>query len=148
MSKRPYISPSFSYVPLEETLEILPKKKDLFIGIPKETSFQENRIPLIPESVSLLVNNGHEIVIETGAGTASNIQDSDYADVGAKIVYTSAEVYQADIVLKVAPPSEKELDLMQERQSLIPLLLAEEPPKFFNQIQIGFRVFHFNSSDS
>ena len=109
-------------MPQEAMMEVKKQQKQLYIGIPKETSFQENRIPLIPESVSLLVNNGHEIVIETGAGTASNIQDSDYSEVGAKIAYTTAEVYKADIVLKVAPPSQKELELMQVKQSLISIL--------------------------
>ncbi len=113
---------SAAMMPQEAMMEVKKQHKQLYIGIPKETSFQENRIPLIPESVSLLVNNGHEIVVETGAGTASNIQDSDYSEAGAKIVYTTAEVYKADIVLKVAPPSLKELELLQVKQSLISIL--------------------------
>ena len=96
----------------EAMLEIKKQEKQLFIGIPKETSFQENRIPLIPESISLLVNNGHEIIIEAGAGAASNIQDSDFSEAGARIVYTAEEVYKADIILKVAPPSQAELDMI------------------------------------
>ena len=63
MTKKPYISPSFSYIPLEETLQITPKKKQLFIGIPKETSFQENRVALTPEAVSVLVNDGHDVAV-------------------------------------------------------------------------------------
>jgi alanine dehydrogenase len=113
---------SVSMVPKEAMMEIKKQQKQLYIGIPKETSFQENRIPLIPESVSLLVNNGHEIVIEAGAGAASNIQDSDYSEAGAKIVYTAPEVYQADIILKVAPPSKEELEMIQVKQSLISIL--------------------------
>jgi alanine dehydrogenase len=113
---------SASMMPQEAMMEIKKQQKELFIGIPKEISFQENRIPLIPESVALLVNNGHEIIVETGAGTASNIQDSDYSEAGAKIVYTTAEVYKADMVLKVAPPSQDELELLQPKQSLISIL--------------------------
>src|SRR5205085_8317542 len=113
---------SAAMMPQEAMMEIKKQQKQLYIGIPKEISFQENRIPLIPESVSLLVNNGHEIVIETGAGTCSNIQDSDYSEAGAKIVYTTPEVYKADIVLKVAPPSKDELELIQPKQNLISIL--------------------------
>ena len=109
-------------LPQESMLEIRKGKHQLYIGIPKETSFQENRVPLVPSAVSLLVNNGHEIVIETGAGKASNFSDNEYSEAGAKIAYDVAEVYKADIVLKVAPPSIDELKLMQDRQTLISIL--------------------------
>ena len=78
------LAASAAMQPQEAMLEIKKKGKQLFIGIPKETSFQENRIPLIPESISLLINNGHEIFIEAGAGAASNIQDSDLSAAGAR----------------------------------------------------------------
>ncbi len=119
MSKRPYISPSFSYVPLEETLEILPKKKDLFIGIPKETAFQENRVPLTPEAVSVLVNNGHNVWVEHGAGESSFYFDSDYSEAGARIVYDKAEVYKATTIIKSAPIAEDEIELLQPNQVVI-----------------------------
>lgn len=108
--------------PMEAMLEVKKQSKELYIGIPKETSFQENRVPLIPESVSLLTNNGHQIVIEAGAGAAAKIQDSDFSEAGAKIAYTTEEVYKADIVLKVAPPSIEELKYLQTRQYLISIL--------------------------
>ena len=100
MSKKPYISPSFSYVPLEETLEIIPKKKKLFIGIPKETSFQENRVALTPESVSVIVNNGHKVVVEHNAGAGSFYFDTDYSEAGASIVYTKEDVFKANTIIK------------------------------------------------
>jgi alanine dehydrogenase len=109
-------------MPLEAMLEIKKKHKQLFIGIPKETSFQENRIPLIPESVSVLVNNGNEVWIEAGAGAAAKIEDSDFSEVGAQIVYSPEEVYKADIILKVAPPSKEELNYIKPRQFLISIL--------------------------
>ena len=59
----------------EETLEVMRKKGNLSIGIPRETSFQENRIALVPEAVSLLVNNGHHVTVETNAGKMSNFQE-------------------------------------------------------------------------
>src|SRR3954467_15822672 len=99
------LAASAAAMPLEAMLEVKKKHKQLFIGIPKETSFQENRVPLIPESVSLLTIRGHEIYIEAGAGAAAKIEDSDFSEAGARIVYTPQEVYQADIILKVAPLS-------------------------------------------
>ncbi len=130
MSRKPYISPSFSYVPLEETLEILPKKKQLFIGIPKETTFQENRIALTPEAVSVLVSRGHEVVVEHGAGEGSFYFDSDYSEAGARIAYEKAAVYKATTIIKSAPIVEGEMALLQANQVVIspihlPLLKSE-----------------------
>ncbi len=101
--RRPFISPAFSYVAQEETLEIIPKKKQLFIGIPKESSFQEARVALTPESVSVLVNNGHDVCVEHGAGEGSFYFDVDYSNAGARIVYDKAEVYKATAIIKSAP---------------------------------------------
>lgn len=114
--KKPYISPSFSYTPLEETLEILPKKKRLFIGIPRETSFQENRVALTPEAVSVLVNNGHEVVVEHNAGEGSFYFDTDYSEAGARIVYDKEELYKATVIIKSAPISEEEVTWLQPNQ--------------------------------
>ncbi len=116
MIKKPYISPSFSYMPLEETLMVAHKKKQLFIGIPRETSFQENRVPLTPEGVSVLVNQGHEVVVEHMAGEGSFYFDNDYSEAGARIVYDKAEVYKATTILKSAPISLEEIDLLQTNQ--------------------------------
>jgi len=72
--------------------------------------------------VSLLVNHGHKVVIEAGAGAAAKIEDSDFSEAGAGIVYSAEEVYKADIILKVAPPSKEELNFIQPRQFLISIL--------------------------
>ncbi|MBC7553680.1 MAG: alanine dehydrogenase [Taibaiella sp.] len=116
MTKKPYISSSFSYLPMEETLLITPKKKRLFIGIPKETSFQENRVALTPEGVSVLVNQGHDVAVEHGAGEGSFYFDVDYSDAGARIVYDKAELYKATTIIKSAPISDEEADLLQVNQ--------------------------------
>lgn len=116
------LAASAALMPQEAMLEVRKQHKQLYIGIPKETSFQENRVPLIPESVALLTNHGHEIVIEAGAGAASKIEDSDFSEAGARIAYSSEEVYKADIILKVAPPSKSEVELFQTRQTLISIL--------------------------
>ncbi len=110
---KPFVAPSFSYIPLEETLEIIPKKKKLFIGIPKETSFDENRVALTPEAVAVLVNNGHEVVVESNAGEGAFYFDSDYSEAGARIAYDKAEVYKAANIIKSAPIAEEEIPLLQ-----------------------------------
>ncbi len=119
MTKRPYISPSFSYIPLEETLEIIPKPKQLFIGIPKETSYQENRIALTPEAVSVLVNRGNEVVVEHDAGEGSSYSDSDYSEAGARIVYDKEELYKATTIVKSAPITEEEVEWLQASQLVV-----------------------------
>jgi alanine dehydrogenase len=135
MSKKPYISPSFSYVPLEETLQVIPKKKQLFIGIPKETSFQENRIALTPEAVSVLVNNGNDVAVEHNAGEGSFYFDSDYSEAGARIVYEKAELYKATTIIKSAPISEEEATLLQPNQVVIsPIHLPFLKPSILEQL--------------
>ena len=91
--------------PQESMLEVKTKKNKLYIGIPKEVSFQENRIPLTPLSVALLINNGHEVILESNAGEAANFHDKDYAEQGATIVPDAKKVYEADIIIKIAPPT-------------------------------------------
>jgi len=119
MLTKPHISPSFSYIPLEETLEIIPKRKKLFIGIPKETSFQENRVPLTPESVSVLIQNGHEVMIEHNAGEHSFYFDTDYSEAGARIVYDKKELFTAQMIVKSAPISKEEVDMLQPNHVII-----------------------------
>lgn len=122
-------------MPQEEMLEVARKKGKLFIGIPKEISFQENRVPLVPDAVALLVNNGHTIVIESNAGKMAHFEDHDFSEAGATIVYSPEEVYKANIILKVAPPSPKEIEMMQQKQTLISALqLTVQPEDFLKQL--------------
>jgi alanine dehydrogenase len=108
--------------PQESMLEVKSKKNKLYIGIPKETSFQENRIALTPLSVALLINNGHEVMLENNAGQAAKFSDKDYSDQGAKIVYDTKSVYEADIIIKIAPPTLQEIAMMKPHQILISAL--------------------------
>src|SRR5688572_8215462 len=117
--QRPKISTSFSYETLEETLDIKPKGAKLQIGIPKEIAFQENRIALTPDAVSVLVSNGHEVTIEHNAGEAAHFRDKDYSEAGAKIVYERAEVFKAPIVVKSAPIIDEDIPLLQLGQVII-----------------------------
>lgn len=129
-----------SLMPKEEMLEVRRKKGNLFIGIPKETSFQERRVALVPEAVSLLVANGHHVRIETKAGEGSNFSDNDFSEAGAEICYDRKEIYSCDIILKVAPPSEEEVDLMIGGQTFISALQIATQPKEILQKLIAKKI--------
>lgn len=127
-------------LPKEEMLEIARKKGSLYIGIPKETSFQERRVALVPEAVSLLVSNGHRVKIETGSGEGSNFSDREYSEAGAEICYSTEEVFACDIIFKVAPPSEEEVDMMKGNQTLISALQLSIQPKVILQKLIEKKI--------
>ncbi|MBV6439557.1 MAG: alanine dehydrogenase [Haliscomenobacteraceae bacterium CHB4] len=102
-----------------ETLEVHPRHQRLFIGIPKEMTLQENRVALVPHSVATLTAHGHRIVVETGAGEKAGFSDLDYSEARAKVTNSREEVFQADVLLKVAPPMLDEVDLMRPNQVVI-----------------------------
>src|ERR1043165_1953810 len=102
-TSKPFVSPSFTYETLEETLDIKPKSSKLYIGIPREVSLNENRIALSPEAVGVLVANGHRVVVETKAGEGASYNDKDYNEAGAEIAYDKSKVYEADILVKSGP---------------------------------------------
>ena len=116
---KPIISTSFSFETMEETLDVPPRAQRMMIGIPKETAFQENRIALTPDAVSVLVSNGHEVMIEHNAGMGSHFSDKDYSEAGARIVHDRATIYQAPILVKSAPVIEEDLPLLQLNQIIL-----------------------------
>ena len=125
------------FAPQEEMLEVARKKGKLYIGIPKEIAFQENRVPLVPDAVALFVNNGHKVVIQTGAGKAANFDDSDYSEAGAEIVISPQDVFKADIIIKIAPPTLEEIELMQPKQTLFSALqLSVQPHDFLKKLTL------------
>ena len=133
MKKSKNIATFTTLLPQEEMLEIKKNFKSLYIGIPKEISYQENRISLSPDAVALLVSNGHKIVIEKGAGVNANFSDEDYSDSGATIVYNIKDVYKANIILKIEPPTTSEIKMMQKGQILISALqLTTIDEKYIN----------------
>jgi alanine dehydrogenase len=113
------VSASISLETLEETLDIRAKGAKMHIGIPRESGFQENRIALIPDAVEVLINNGHEVIIESKAGAGSKYSDRDYAEAGARIILEKAEVFKAPIIIKSAPIMDDELPLLQLNQTII-----------------------------
>ncbi len=118
-TSKPFISPSFTYETLEETLDIKPKGAVLFIGIPRESSYNENRITLTPEAIGVLVANGHRVIMETKAGNGASYSDKDYSEAGAQIAYDKKAVFECDILVKSAPVSEEECELLKPNQYII-----------------------------
>jgi len=124
-----------SLMPKEEMLEVPRKKGALFIGIPKETSFQEKRVALVPEAVGLLVANGHRVRIEAKAGEGANFTDNEYSEAGAEICVDKHDIYKCDIICKVAPPSEDEVNMMSGNQTFISALqLATQPKEILQKL--------------
>lgn len=108
--------------PQESPAKVKKEHKSLFIGIPKETDYQENRLALTPGGVEVLVNNGHEIWIESEAGKPANYSDSNFSEAGAKIVYSREELFKAKTILKVEPPNYDEIQMMSNGTTLISAL--------------------------
>jgi len=113
-----------------EMLAVRQSSKKLFIGIPSEESFQENRVSLKPASVGMLVGNGHRVVVEKGAGEKSGYSDHAYSEAGADIAYSKEQVFKAQVMLMVAPPTAEEIELMSPEQVIIspihlPMMKAE-----------------------
>lgn len=99
------------------------------IGIPKEIKNRENRVAITPEGVHALVDQGHEVFIETNAGLGSGILDKDYEFSGAKIVQSAKEAWACDMVMKVKEPLEEEFQYFREGMLLFTYLhLANEGP--------------------
>ncbi|WP_406683870.1 alanine dehydrogenase [Seonamhaeicola sp. MEBiC1930] len=122
-------------LPQEETLEIFKKKGNLFIGIPKETAFQERRICLTPDAVFALVNNGHRVLLESGAGKGANFSDKDYSEAGAEITKDTAKVFTCPMILKVEPPTIEQIKLINPQTILISALqLKTQTKKYFEAL--------------
>ncbi len=122
-------------LPQDEVLEINKQNKSLSIGIPKEVSLQEKRIGLVPDAVNLLTNNNHTVIVESGVGDMINFSDHEYSECGATIVSSPQEVYKADIILKVSPPTFDEIDLMKKKQTLISALQIKiQSAKYFQKL--------------
>jgi NAD(P) transhydrogenase subunit alpha len=92
------------------------------IAVPKETAAGERRVALVPDVVRKLTGSGHEVVVQAGAGEAAIIPDSLYEEAGANIVSDPAAAWDADVVVKVAPPSEEEVGRLKGDSVLIGFL--------------------------
>jgi alanine dehydrogenase len=102
--------------------------------------------------VQLLIHNGSEVTVESNAGVGANFTDIEYSEAGAKIVYTPEEVYQSEIILKVAPLTDKEMNLLKPNQILVSALqLTNISEQYLKQlmdkkiIAIGYEFLRDNS---
>ena len=107
----------------------------LQIAVPKESAAHENRVALSPVATSQLIKNEHKVLIEKGAGEASNFLDQDYTDAGATIAKNRKDLFsQADLVLAVQTPSDDDLSLMKKGSTLICFLWALQHPKLVKKL--------------
>lgn len=91
----------------------------MLIGVPKEIKTNENRVALIPAGAQALVEAGHEVVVERGAGTGSGFTDADYESAGARVLGTADEVWNAaEMIMKVKEPIAAEYPRIRENQLL------------------------------
>jgi len=101
----------------------------MIVGILKEIKAEENRVSMTPAGVEVMKNNGHEVLVETGAGVGSGFSDEDYVQHGAKIAASNKAVFaNADMVMHVKEPQPSEYPLIRPGQ-------------------IVFTYFHFAASD-
>ncbi|MBL6730370.1 MAG: alanine dehydrogenase [Bacteroidia bacterium] len=111
-----------SLQPQEKLVRVSDAMNSLSIGIPKEITYQENRVPLSPMAVQLLVDQGHSIQLESGCGEKANFTDLDYSSAGGEILVDKESIFKNDIILKVAPPTDDEIGYMKPNQILISAL--------------------------
>lgn len=119
-----------------EMLQVKDRKGEFVIGIPKETTLQENRVALVPASVATLIANGLRVVIEKGAGEKSHFHDHEYSEVGAEIASSRKEVFKSNVLIKIAPPTLEEIDMLQPGQMLIsPLQIPVISCEYIEQLR-------------
>ena len=117
------------------------------IGIPTEVKTLEGRVALIPAAVAELIYEGHELIIQAGAGEKSGYTDAAYAALGARIVADAATLYgEAELIVKVKEPQPQELVLLRPDHRLFCYLhLAAEPKLTESLLQIGLTAVGFET---
>lgn len=129
------MSEGLGLAPKEAPAAVKSSKHALVIGLPMEKAAQEKRVVLTPDAVRLLVNNGQTVYVESNAGKLSKFTDKEYSDAGAKVVYSSKEAFDAEVVLKVEPPTEDEIEYMRQGACLISALqLGKQRAEFIHAL--------------
>lgn len=108
--------------PEESLLREIQRQVHLTIGLPCENPVAETRLALTPEGVSIVVEEGHTVVVERGAGLPMSYTDLQYSEAGAVIVESRAEVFASDVILKISPPTTDDLLLMKPGRSIFSML--------------------------
>lgn len=107
----------------------------MVIGIPKERQTEEYRVPVLPEGVRHLVENGHRVFVENGAGEGSGFPDSAYAQAGARMAANGADLLgEADFIVKVKEPIPEEFDQYRANQALFCYLYTEKRPQLLDML--------------
>jgi alanine dehydrogenase len=136
-----------SLYPQEALMPVKKSNHSFFLGVPKEISLQENRVSLTPDAVAVLAANGHTVWVETGAGDGAKYCDKDYSEAGAKIVYSAKEVYEADVILKIEPPTLAEIEYMKPGKALMSAFqMGSQTPEYIlalNKKKITALAFEF-----
>ncbi|MGH3144407.1 MAG: NAD(P) transhydrogenase subunit alpha [Rubrobacter sp.] len=112
------------------------------VGVPRETAEGEQRVGLVPETVTRLVKDGFEVLVESGAGRDYNL-DEDYESAGARVVAEAEGVYdEADLIVKVEKPEEEEIGHFREGQVLVCFLNGPQYPQLVKKLaDAGVTVF-------
>jgi alanine dehydrogenase len=118
-------------IPQEEKLEIARQKSALFIGIPKETSYQERRICLTPDAVNALTLQGHRVLLEAGAGLSASYTDTEYSEAGAEITADTKKIFSCPILLKVEPLTAQEIEVVNPQTIVISALQIKTRTKAY-----------------
>ena len=108
--------------PEECLLREIASQPRLSIGIPKENADIETRLALTPEGVAIITEEGHNVYVQRGAGEPMSYSDLQYSEAGAFLVDSETDVFSTDIVLKISPPTIKELEMMQDGSSVFSML--------------------------
>lgn len=111
-----------AFMPKEEQLETAVRNRRISIGLPSDSKDDEKRVALTPEAVNILIETDNEVIVQKGAGMGANFTDRDYSENGAIITDSLARVYGTDVVIKVAPFSEKETAFLKGNQVVLSYL--------------------------
>jgi alanine dehydrogenase len=136
----------------EERIAIGERSKSVSIGIPKENPELEHRVSIVPNSIRTLIGFGHKVVVESGAGESSNFKDHDFSEAGAIISHSKEEVFKSDIVVKIAPATLDEIELMHDDKIIIsPLQLPSLHQEYFLKLKqkriTGLAMEYLQSED-
>ena len=119
-----------------EVLEVSGKNKSITIGLPKEDKTDENRVPIVPNSIRTLSGYGHHVIVEQGVGIRCNYTDHDFAEAGADVTASKKKVYESNIVVKASPLTIEEIDLMQNGSIIIsPILLPKMEEEYIRALK-------------
>jgi len=106
----------------------------MIFGVVAETRRGERRVALVPASVKTLVEKGHEVVFEEGAGLASGFSDASYKEQGARIVSRPEVIGSADTILRVGVPSDAEIAEMRTGQNLVGYIYPKRHPEVLQKL--------------